>query len=106
MKSVLVAAAVALLLPVAPALAQNVGCPLYAHSAKVISQTTAYTIGGTDVCRALVFTGSGVPGANLPYPTTLTGYNFWVRIFNNSGGSMNITPLAGATTAAPTINGS
>ena len=94
-----------LLLCAAPAHAQSV-CPINGHTAKVVTGTS-YTIGGTDLCRTLVFTNSGSVALTLPYVTVLgNGYNFWTKIFMEGSGSAVITPAApplGGT--APTING-
>jgi hypothetical protein len=99
-----------LLLAVAPASAQSV-CATNGHTAKVVAAATlsgtSYTIGGTDLCRTLVFNQTGVGTVTLPYVTALgNGYNFWAKIFMAGSGSLVLTPSApqlGGT--APTING-
>jgi hypothetical protein len=100
-----------LLAVAAPANAQSV-CPINGHTAKVAATAsvsgTTYIIGGTDLCRTLVFNNTGVEQVTLPYVTTLgSGYNFWVKVFMAGTGSLVVTPSApplGGT--APTINGS
>lgn len=90
--------------------AQSV-CPVPGHTAKVVAAATlsgtSYTIGGTDLCRTLVFNQTGVGTVTLPYVTVMGGYNFWTKIFQAGSGNLVITPSApplGGT--APTINGS
>jgi hypothetical protein len=105
MKFLLRAFAAATFLAVAsPAFAQAI-CPVTGHSAEVKTGTT-YTIGGTDLCRTVVFTSASSIAVTLPYPTTLTGYNFWVKVFAEGSGTVTVTssapPLGGS---APTING-
>lgn len=68
---------------------------------------TAYTVGGRDFEQVLTFTNAGAIAVTLPAPGTAGElYGNWnTSIFAQGAGTVTITPQAGLTGPAPTING-